>query len=125
MKRPPALLLLAALSAAALSAAALPAAASPFLSCDPFPATGIVPTHFGVVMDGGAKVDSPAVLDAAGAASCRFDLGGLAAGDHTVTVTSVIINPVWGRAESAATPPFTFTRPSPPKAPSHITISPG
>jgi hypothetical protein len=54
--------------------------AAPFLVSDPVPASDDV-TKFQVIMDGGAAVDSVPV-----ALAVRYDLAGISAGSHSVTV---------------------------------------
>lgn len=76
----------------------------------------------GTVLDGGAKVN---VVVATGTTQCKFDLVGIAAGSHTVTMTAIAVNdPVWGSQETAPSLPFTFTKPAAPVVPSGLRLSP-
>lgn len=79
--------------------------AAPFLTCDPYPATGQQPTEFVVTIAGlTAPVVTPAV-DVTGGKALRLDLGPLnLSGSKTITAKA---RNAWG--ESAASAPFTFT----------------
>lgn len=89
----------------ALMLSSVTVGASPFLTCDPYPATGQQPTEFVVTVSGVANpLVSPAV-DVTGGKALRLDLGPLnLTGAHTVTAKA---RNAWG--ESAASAPFTFT----------------
>ena len=89
-----------------------PAMASPFVVSDALAPSseGTFPTHCGYQIDGDARVDFPVV--AAGTdVICKVDLSGISNGKHDVNLTAVIIDPVWGRLESAPSPNFTFVKP--------------
>lgn len=93
----------------------LSALGAPFVVSD---STTQIVTHCGVVLDTAVKVDVPVVTDLTGKL-CKYDLTAVSSGVHTLKVTFVNIDPIWGRSESALSIPFTFTRPSP-----TITVSP-
>lgn len=82
--------------------------ASPFVISDPI--TEVV-THCGYILDSNDKVDVP-VADTIGGKQCKVDLQGLAVGNHTVKLTFVNIDPVWGRAESVESAPFSLVKPT-------------
>lgn len=48
---------------------------------------------------------------------CRFDAAGVSFGPHSLTMTAIINDPVWGVLESAQSGPLAFTRPSVPVVP--------
>ena len=72
----------------------------------------------GVVIDGQPKVMVPAVN-----LMCRFDVGTVSNGQHTVTMTAIAVNdPVWGTQESAPSAPFVFARPAAPSVPGKLRL---
>lgn len=81
-------------------------------------------THAGVVTDGGTKVDVALGLDSSGKKIVLVDVGGIATGAHTLVITAVRNDAVWGRQESAPAAPFAFTRPAVPAAPSGLVLKP-
>lgn len=74
-------------------------------------------THCGWVVDGAAKVDIPVGTDATGKRICERDGSGIGPGNHNVTATAVILDPVFGRLESPPSAPFAFGVPGVPAAP--------
>jgi hypothetical protein len=82
--------------------------AAPFVTSD---ATTQKVTHCGVLLDSGAKVEVPVVSVSATSAICKYDVGGVAVGPHTIKTTFINIDPVWGRNESAYSVPLNFERP--------------
>lgn len=80
-------------------------------------------THCGFVMDSGTKQDIAVVRNASNQAYCSLDISTLAAGTHTVTVTAIINDPVFGRRESAASAPLNFTVPALPTVPGNIRLA--
>lgn len=84
---------------------------APFVASDANIDT-IQPTFCGVYVDALAKVEAPVVKDAAGKAYCKVDVGTLAVGSHTVKVTHIVKDPIWGTLESAQSAPFAFSRPT-------------
>ena len=109
--------------AAAVLLAAATVHAAPFVVSDPAPAAGQQPTHCGILLDSAAKVDVPVASDATGK-YCKYDVGSVSAGSHTVKATFVVIDSVWGRLESPVSAPFAFTRPVSPAAPGGFGLVP-
>lgn len=93
---------------------------SPYLVSDP-DISANKPTHYSVVMDGATEVLSPAQV-VTGGVRLRYDLAGISAGTHNVSVKAVLINAIWGRLESTACP-FTFAKPVSPTQPINIVLS--
>jgi hypothetical protein len=104
-----------------LTLVAAHATAAPFVISDAY-TSGLSPTHCGLLLDAQAKVDVPVALDAQGRPYCKFDLAPVATGAHRIRATAVIIDPVWGRLESAESLPFDFSRPGAPGVPSGLLI---
>jgi hypothetical protein len=101
---------------AMLLAVSFAAQAAPFVEATVV--SGVVSCN--VVLDGGAKVNIPAT-----ALKCRYDVGAVAAGSHSVTMTAVSASdPVWGTQESAPSAPLNFTRPALVTAPSGLVLVP-
>ena len=92
------------------------AMAAPYVVSDPY--TTNVPDGFLVSVDGGAVVESATV-----ASALRFDVAGVAAGEHTLTVRAYKDTAEWGRLESTPVN-FSFTRPAAPVGPSGIRLAP-
>ena len=84
--------------------------ASPFLVCDPYPTTTVQPTHFNLVIDGGTAFDVAAYKNTDNSVILYYNLSTITNGSHTITVKAVVIDPLWGRAESASVP-FAFVKP--------------
>jgi len=82
--------------------------ATPYVQSDP---TTQIVTHCGILLDNGTKVDVPVVTVNATSAICKYDIGGVAVGPHTIKATFVNIDPVWGRSESVYSVPLDFVRP--------------
>lgn len=98
--------------------AASPAFAAPFVVADVV--AGVA--SCGVLLDSGEKVTVPAIYYSTNN-ECRFDVGSVSPGAHVVRMTAQTANdPVWGTQESAESAPLNFTRPSPPGAPSGLTL---
>lgn len=91
--------------------------AAPFIVSDPAP-SGTVPTHCGVYLDGAARTDVAVTSDATGK-YCKIDAAGVTVGAHTVALSFVINDAVWGNLEGPKSSPFPFSRPSAP------TVAPG
>ena len=92
---------------------------SPFVVSDPYPASGVQPDGFAVSVDGGAVVEYPAQA-VTGGVRMYFDIGGLPAGSHTITVRAYKnYQEPWTRKESDPVN-FTFTVPAAPSAPAGI-----
>lgn len=105
-------------------AVAHPALAAPFIVSDPL-VSGVV--QCGVFLDAAPKLTVPvtAVVTPAPGNICKFDVGGVGVGSHTITMTAITVNdPVWGSQESAKSSPLAFTRPAAPNAPSGLQLAP-
>jgi len=63
--------------------------ANPVLTCDPYPATGIQPTGFVVVLDEVTTREVPAKKYPDGSLGLWYDIGEIADGIHTVKVKAV------------------------------------
>ena len=98
------------------------ASAAPFVISDPL-ATGV--TQCGVFVDTSAKVTIPVTVVVTPPGNiCKFDLVGVIAGAHTVKMTAIITDPVFGSKESAQSLPLAFTVPTVPAAPSGLLLTP-
>ena len=53
-----------------------------------------------------------------------YDVSGVSNGSHTVVLTSIVDDPVWGSQESAHSAPLTFVRPAPPDVPVSLRLAP-
>ena len=101
-----------------LLAMASEALSAPFLESDPYPtASSPKPTHCGIYLDTGAKVQVPITTDTSGS-YCKWDASAVAVGAHVAKATHIIIDPTWGNQESAFSNTVNFMRPGPPAAPS-------
>ena len=81
------------------------ATAAPFVVSDPL-VVGVV--QCGVYLDSASKVTVPVTV-VTGGNICKYDATGLAAGEHTVSMTAITLSdPVWGFRESAKSSPLTF-----------------
>ncbi len=78
------------------------ALAAPFLTCDPYPATGPQPTEFVITVGTAAPITVAATKEADGDVALKWDVG-TQTGSKTLTVKA---KNAWG--ESAATAPFSF-----------------
>lgn len=76
-------------------------------------------TACGVILDGAPKVVVPA-----GNLECRYDVGGVSNGAHSITMTAIITDPVWGNKESVNSVPLDFGRPGIPAAPGGLRLVP-
>ena|SRR3990167_2357368 len=93
---------------------------APFVVSDPLDPAA---THCGVLMDAAAKVVIPVTPDAGGNI-CKFDLAGISNGSHTVKMTAIANDPVWGSQESAESVPLSFVRPAAPSVPGGLGLQP-
>ena len=97
------------------------AQAAPFVISDLLE-TGVV--QCGVFLDAAAKVTIP-VTAVTGGNICKFDVGAISNGSHTIQMTAITVNdPVWGSQESARSSPLTFVRPAPTAAPATLRLAP-
>lgn len=95
---------------------------APFLSCAIYPAGPAQPSEFEIYMDGATTpVISPA-FTVSGGVRMHYDLSTMTVGNHTVTAKAAKTTPEWGRLVSSSSPPFAFTRPSAPSAPTDIVL---
>lgn len=99
------------------------AMAAPFLVCDPYPTTVTQPTHFNVTIVPLAPFDVPATRNPDNSVYLHYDLASITVGPHTASAKAVIIDPLWGRTESASSVPFVFSRPGSAGIPTGIAIS--
>lgn len=95
---------------------ATPVFGAPFLTCDPYPATGPLPDSFSVGLDSGALISVPARINGDGSRDLFYDLAslGITNGSHQFKVTAV--SSVWG---SSAQSNFSFVK-AIPSAPSGL-----
>ena len=86
--------------------------------------TGV--SQCGVFLDANAKVTSPVVPAPSPAVGniCSFDVSTVIPGSHTISMTAILNDPVWGSQESAKSTPLTFTRPTPPAVPTGLNLQP-
>ena len=96
--------------------------AAPFVTSD---ATTQKVTHCGVLLDNGVKIDVPVTSVSTTSAICKYDVGSVTVGPHTIKATFVNIDAVWGRSESVYSVPLDFIRPDQtiPTSPSGLGIS--
>lgn len=83
--------------------------AAPFVTSDP---TTQKVTHCGILLNSGAKIEIPVTSASATTAICKYDIGTVAVGTHTIKATFINIDPVWGRSESVTSIPLDFVRPN-------------
>lgn len=74
-------------------------------------------TSCGVVLDGGAKTTVPAI-----AGVCSYNVNGVSNGSHTITMTAIANDPVWGALESPPSVPFVFIRPAGTSVPASLRL---
>ena len=106
---------------AILMFSSMPAFPAPFVVSDIL-TPGV--TQCGVFMDASPKVTIP-VTAVTGGNICKHDIGAIATGSHTVTMTSISVNdPIWGSQESVKSSPLSFVRPAAPSAPATLQLAP-
>ena len=67
-------------------------------------------THCGVFLDGDPKIVVP--VTAAGVGKiCKYDVSGVDVGTHIISMTAIVVDPVWGDGESPQSVPLSFVRP--------------
>ena len=99
----------------------LPVLGAPFVVTDTL-STGV--TQCGVFLDASAKVTIH-VTAVTGGSVCKFDIGNVSTGSHTVQMTSITVNdPIWGSLESVKSLPLVFVRPAVPNAPTGLILAP-
>ena len=80
-------------------------------------------THCGVLLDGGAKVVVPVTVSGA-SKICSYDVSNVSNGNHTIKMTAIIQDTIWGNQESAESLPLAFVRPAPPAVPGSLGLQP-
>ena len=87
-------------------------------------ATGV--TNCGVFLDANAKVTIPVTPVTSPVGNiCKFDVSTVSAGTHTITMTAIIVDPVFGTKESPqSSPPLSFSVPGTPGAPVNLRLTP-
>ena len=81
----------------------LTAWSAPFIICDTYPTSGVQPSYFNVIMDGGSPVQSTPE-SVTGGVRLHYDLSGISNGSHNATVAACN---EWG---CSSTVPFGFTK---------------
>jgi hypothetical protein len=100
------------------------AEAAPFLVADPYPAASTPkPTHCGIYLDTGAKIEV-AITSSTDGPYCKYDLTAIAAGAHVAKATHILKDPTWGTQESTFSNTINFTRPAAPPAPAGLGLTP-
>lgn len=103
-----------------LVAASLSVSAAPFVVSDPLDPRA---TNCGVFLDAAAKVTIPVTADGTDKV-CKYDISGVSVGSHTIRMTAIANDPVWGSQESVQSSPLSFVRPSAPAAPAGLGLQP-
>src|SRR5258706_10891592 len=96
---------------------------APFVVSDPL----VAGVQCGIFLDAAPKVTIPvtAVTTPVPGNICKFDIGGVSAGNHTISMTAITVNdPIWGSQESVKSTPLLFTRPAVPTAPTNLQLTP-
>jgi hypothetical protein len=96
------------------------ALAAPFVVSDPLDSSA---THCGVFMDATPKQTIPVTVEGAGKI-CKFDLQSIGNGSHSVRMTAIANDPMWGQVESAQSAPLAFVRPAAPATPAGVRLAP-
>jgi len=82
-------------------------------------------TNCGVFLDANAKVTIPVTPITSPVGNiCKFDVSTVSAGTHTITMTAIIVDPVFGTKESPQSLPLSFTVPATPAAPANLRLTP-
>jgi hypothetical protein len=105
---------------AVLLLCATSAVAAPFIVSDPLDPRA---TNCGVFLDSAAKAVIPVTSVATGNI-CKFDVGGISNGSHTIKMTAIANDPVWGSLESAESLPLVFARPGQTTIPGGLKLAP-
>lgn len=98
---------------------ALPALAQSVVS-DPVDARG---THCGVFLNALAKQTIAVTVEGTGKI-CKFDVSGLPNGSHTIRMTLIANDPIWGVQESPQSAPLAFVKPAAPATPAGVRLIP-
>lgn len=100
------------------------AQAAPFVRADNYPAASTPkPTHCGVLLDSAPKVQIP-ITSEAGNIYCKYDLSGVSNGNHSIKMTHILIDQIWGTLESAESNPLAFVKPAQPSLPAGLQLIP-
>lgn len=94
--------------------------AAPFVKSDPLDPRA---THCGWTVDATPKVDLPVLATPTGNI-CNYDLASISVGAHTIKATAVVLDPVWGRLESADSIPLSLSKPGIPLVPAGLGLKP-
>ena len=88
---------------------------APFVQSLPLAPQASTPLQCGVFLDTAPKVVIPAtVLVTPAGTICKFDLGAVPGGPHSITMTVITTNdPKYGSQESPQSPPLVFSLPWP------------
>ena len=97
------------------------ALAAPFVTTDPTSVAGI--TQCGVYLDSAAKVVI-SVTSVTGGVICKQDVGTVSVGTHTMRMTFIGNDAIWGSQEGPQSAPLSFTRPAAPSAPTGLGLQP-
>ena len=96
------------------------ALSAPFVVSDPLDPRA---TNCGVFLDAAAKVTIPVTADGTDKV-CKYDISGVSVGSHTIRMTAIANDPVWGSQESAESVPLSFVRPAAPSVPAGLGLQP-
>ena len=102
---------------AMFSASAL---AAPFVVTDPLDASA---THCGVFLDAAPKQTVPVAVEGTNKI-CKFDVQGISNGSHSIRMTAISNDPIWGVQESPQSVPLAFVKPAAPATPAGIRLAP-
>lgn len=108
------------LLALAVSGFAVSANAAPYVVTDPLMSHT---THCGVFVDTQPKVTIQVTVEGS-EKICKYDIAGLSGGNHTVRMTAIVNDPVFGVLESQQSLPLTFAVPVVPATPLNLRIIP-
>lgn len=98
--------------------------AKPFVVSDKYSiALDPKPTHCGIFLDSGAEIDIPITVDTSGT-YCKYDIGAVSIGSHTIKLTHKIKDLIWGDLSSPQSAALNFTRPGVPVVPTGLIITP-
>ena len=81
-------------------------------------------THCGVLLDANAKVTVPVTITST-VKTCEYQLpDSMANGSHSIRMTAIAIDPLWGQVESTQSAPLAFVRPAAPATPAGARLVP-
>ena len=96
------------------------AMSAPFVVSDPLDPRA---THCGVFVDAAAKVTIPVAVEGTDKI-CKHDISAVSVGSHTIRMTTIANDPVWGSQESVQSAPLSFVRPAGVIAPVGLELQP-